>query len=616
MTPPLTHVEIPPTRPGRSGQGGEPDGAGQLVEIKNREDLGRWLENRPREDAVAIAARAALRVLPLLVTALDKDAEKHRTAIVLPIFRAAAAPWVAAVGPTKGAEVRGAAAAAAAAARGARGAVAYAAGADTAYSTATNAAAAAAENADAAIKNAAAAACAAAARAARAATYAYLAVDARDAAYTAAWSAVSADATALEQGQSLERLAARRLWPEGPSRWAADAWARLKGHLREADEDWEVWTAWYEERLYGRLFNKALEEARVLIPGEIWEQGPKVVNAEIARLIEEHTVEDSADLSGSATLSADAEVITLAEKLDAALTSVELRTALTDFNHDPSSNRVELVPYAEDLPELPTGALRADHANKLAALGAGCSSLAVDLREDAPNVPKALARDLRRYAKQAGSGPELANPRLLRMYGAALTRAHGDSETMLGLGTYLGGKLGDIVDAHARLQADYPAAVEDRMEAAADIPLAPEATPDAIAETLDLIATDLPEAEWGDLPVPSRDLPDLLQEQAEALRAFERQIDRTEDAKDRAVLERMRQQTAVSALSTVARFTVFTASVAVAAAAIAAAPFPAIGMAAAGGTIVRFVDWIFPEMLRPHLRRVINWLFLREPDGL
>ena len=153
------------------------------------------------------------------------------------------------------------------------------------------------------------------------------------------------------------------------------------------------------------------------------------------------------------------------------------------------------------------------------------------------------------------------------------------------------------------------------MEAAADIPLPPEATPDAIADTLDQTATSLREADWGDLPVPSRDLPDLLDEQVEQLRAIERQIDRTEDAKDRAVLERMRQQTAVSALSTVARFTVFTASIAVSIAATAMAPILSIGMAAAGVTIVQFVDSLYPEKLKPHLRRVINWLFMLEPDS-
>ena len=54
----------------------------------------------------------------------------------------------------------------------------------------------------------------------------------------------------------------------------------------------------------------------------------------------------------------------------------------------------------------------------------------------------------------------------------------------------------------------------------------------------------------------------MLHEQAEELRDIERQIDRTVVAKDRTVLERMRQQTAVSALSTFVRFAVFSASIA------------------------------------------------------
>jgi hypothetical protein len=49
-----------------------------------------------------------------------------------------------------------------------------------------------------------------------------------------------------------------------------------------------VWTDWYRARLEGESANKALEVARVLIANEIWKQGPRAVNAEIARLIAEH----------------------------------------------------------------------------------------------------------------------------------------------------------------------------------------------------------------------------------------------------------------------------------------------------------------------------------------
>lgn len=50
-----------------------------------------------------------------------------------------------------------------------------------------------------------------------------------------------------------------------------------------------MWTDWYDARLRGDPINNALEVARVLIPDEIWEQGPAVVNARIKELIREHS---------------------------------------------------------------------------------------------------------------------------------------------------------------------------------------------------------------------------------------------------------------------------------------------------------------------------------------
>ena len=56
--------------------------------------------------------------------------------------------------------------------------------------------------------------------------------------------------------------------------------------LLALDEDWEVWTAWYEDRLYGatRPLIEELELARVLIPNEDWDKGAKHVNGLIAEL--------------------------------------------------------------------------------------------------------------------------------------------------------------------------------------------------------------------------------------------------------------------------------------------------------------------------------------------
>lgn len=66
--------------------------------------------------------------------------------------------------------------------------------------------------------------------------------------------------------------------------------------LLRANEDWEVWTEWYEARLAGHPAIEALEVARVMIAEEVWKQGPKVVNAEIRRLIEKHKRDEEREI--------------------------------------------------------------------------------------------------------------------------------------------------------------------------------------------------------------------------------------------------------------------------------------------------------------------------------
>lgn len=100
--------------------------------------------------------------------------------------------------------------------------------------------------------------------------------------------ASTSDAAAIVGGKAPESLARSLLWPDGSSEWLQTAWDALKSHLLAADEGWEVWTDWYEARLRGDPFDPDLERARVLIDEAIWQQGPKAVNAEIARLIAAH----------------------------------------------------------------------------------------------------------------------------------------------------------------------------------------------------------------------------------------------------------------------------------------------------------------------------------------
>jgi hypothetical protein len=260
-----------------------------MVDFLDRDEVKLWLDaiepaQRRREVAVALAARAALRVTPLLGRELTVGGPSRGnllSALVLPSLRAAALRWVAAKYPTHGNELRAAG----------RAAVADIAP-DTAPSAAANASFAASFAAD-----AAAAAHAAASEtdgdAALAADFAVAAADAvdADAAAAAAAAAFASDAALVDSGRSGAELAGLPLWPNGAPEWASEAWRTLKSALLAADQGWEVWTAWYEARLAGdaaRPPNEALEVARATIPDEIWKQGPAAVNAEIKRLIELH----------------------------------------------------------------------------------------------------------------------------------------------------------------------------------------------------------------------------------------------------------------------------------------------------------------------------------------
>lgn len=86
---------------------------GALLEIKDREEFDAWLRKQPREVAAAFAARAALRVLPMVSKArgIGYDFDQFFN-ITLAVFRATAIAWVRAKYPISGREFAAAAAAA------------------------------------------------------------------------------------------------------------------------------------------------------------------------------------------------------------------------------------------------------------------------------------------------------------------------------------------------------------------------------------------------------------------------------------------------------------------------------------------------------------------------
>jgi hypothetical protein len=244
-----------------------------LVEIRNPEELEAWLKKQPDAVAVALAARAALRVLPLVHGA--KAFKSYREGIVLPVVRAAAISWVVAKYPARAMQLE-------AAARSATYACNRVFVVANNYSarTAATAAAYAARATYGAIT-------------ADAATAAHAAGDAAGDAAAALWSAVSADATRIEKQATASGVASDMLWPNSGSAspygvpeplWSL--WQEMEAALVAANEDWQVWTKWYGDRLRSSVQKDEWELAYVQIDDALWDQGPAAVNAEIKRRIE------------------------------------------------------------------------------------------------------------------------------------------------------------------------------------------------------------------------------------------------------------------------------------------------------------------------------------------
>lgn len=235
--------------------------------IVDDDSLKAWLKPRPRQDALIVAARAALRVLPLIVEGREGFAD-WPSAVVLPVFRACASPWLAShalIGPDAAYATAQDVASAYSIARGEFTLSEW----DTTCGPAFGAAlAAATANATAAAFNAASTA-------------------ARDAgtADASGYSWVEADIISLSAGECYQKL---RLWHEAvPPPKTSVALARLNFELRDKD-NWNVWLDWYQARLDGQDPRPALifERAVAALTEDDWSQGTAHVNAKLKAAIE------------------------------------------------------------------------------------------------------------------------------------------------------------------------------------------------------------------------------------------------------------------------------------------------------------------------------------------
>jgi hypothetical protein len=213
-----------------------------------------------------MGARAALRMMPLLVEAMLDDA------ILPPIFFANSVSWVIARFPERRQELRGIAAAARDGARTA------AAAADLLFPRTTAAA-------DSAF-NAARAAARTTKRVAPIAADVMRALD-TTAEVLADVKLIDGGVTPRERTLLSIELAAAPLWLIAEPAHITKSWAAMKYGLDRRDQSWGVWIEWYEDRLHGRTAHPLIEVQRANLASRLLSEPPKGVNAAISRIIEE-----------------------------------------------------------------------------------------------------------------------------------------------------------------------------------------------------------------------------------------------------------------------------------------------------------------------------------------
>jgi hypothetical protein len=384
---------------------------GPLVEINNSEELKSWLRQQLREVSVAFAARAALRVAP--VSEMATPDERYWRDIVLPSSRATAVSWAAARYPARETEL---------AARIATAAF-VAVGPNDVTSLAANAAAQAvwaaakSEASNAAARSTAYAAEAAARAANSGAGYSdgfnlkFAEASGADPVTAAFWSAVSFDATRVEDGATASDIAGSPLWPEGQPDRFQSWWQESKAALHAEGQDWQVWANWYDDRLAGRVRDEEYELAYVRIEEALWDQGPAAVNAEIKRRIEEleppqHGVVQG-EARGSGVSSMRGVLVSAAEPAPPAPVPPEPLLVPEIPPHRPAA--LEPV-WSNGKLVLPTRSARTDGDKRtnvaaLKALRAELIELGDDVEAEQSNFDKRIAPDLRRIAERISGRP-------------------------------------------------------------------------------------------------------------------------------------------------------------------------------------------------------------------
>ncbi len=352
----------------------------------SEETLEKWLDTHERDVAIAIAARAAMRVLPLLGTIDYPKQQEAVRLLAFTCFRALYTAEAAVIAPST---------------------ATYAASRDAAHADISFA-----ENTPLAVAKLALTAAQVIHNPTFAACATFVSILGADlaehfAAFDPFCGALNADMALIDAGRSASEMLTTKLWHDTePPNSLVSHWQGLFQYLKSDRTDWSYWLDWALKSTDGIPRSKTEMDSLLAMSCEDWDKGPDFVNSIVIGLVapeevyaDVKTPSDPAILTVTLERVSDALSDTLGERdlTDQALEVVIINRLLDKYRSDAQRVEMDLMMVARSLKrQISSGELAP--ANSLQFLAEICETGALDLRAGNPELAK--SREIReRHAK-------------------------------------------------------------------------------------------------------------------------------------------------------------------------------------------------------------------------